>query len=191
MLYLLRHGQTDWNLQRRLQGQIDIPLNDNGRRMAAEAAEKFKHIEYDECWCSTLGRAKETAEIFLKGRTVPVYYDERIMEISMGEYEGIYIADIQPGTPIDKLINHPNEAVAVSGIETWAMVDERIAAFMEEVLRPRLEAGKNILVVAHGGALKCVIRYICGIKDMDYNGDPIENCRLMAYDWPTSAERKL
>ena len=191
MLYLLRHGQTDWNLQKRLQGQIDIPLNDTGRQMAKDAAVKFHNIRYDVCWCSPLIRARETADLFLQGRDVPIRYDDRIKEIGLGDYEGIYIADIQPGTPIDLAINHPNDAIAEGGIETWAMVDERIASFMEEVLKPELQAGKDVLVVAHGGALKCVIRYIGGIKDMDYNGDPIANCQLMAYDWPFSVERKL
>lgn len=89
MLYIMRHGKTDWNACHKLQGRTDIPLNDKGRMMAAEAGEKYADIHFDECYSSPLARAKETAEIFLKGRGVPVYTDDRLVEMGFGIYEGI------------------------------------------------------------------------------------------------------
>ena len=64
MLYIMRHGRTDWNEQYRLQGGTDIPLNEEGRRMAREAAETYRDVEFDLCYVSPLQRARETAELF-------------------------------------------------------------------------------------------------------------------------------
>nr|WP_330419241.1 histidine phosphatase family protein [Lachnospira eligens] len=66
MLYIMRHGKTDWNACHKLQGRTDIPLNDEGRMMAAEAGEKYADIHFDECYSSPLARAKETARFFSK-----------------------------------------------------------------------------------------------------------------------------
>ncbi len=74
MLYIMRHGRTDWNDAYKLQGRTDIPLNDAGRRMAQEAAQCYREVSFDVCFCSPLIRARETAEIFLKGRDIPILF---------------------------------------------------------------------------------------------------------------------
>ena len=68
MLYIMRHGRTDWNEMYKLQGSVDIPLNDTGRQMALEAGEKYQDMHIDVCYCSPLSRARETAELVLKDR---------------------------------------------------------------------------------------------------------------------------
>ena len=88
MLYIMRHGKTDWNVLHKLQGHTDIPLNEEGRRMAEAAREQYKDINFDVCYCSPLIRARETAQIFLEGREVPIICDDRLMEMSFGVYEG-------------------------------------------------------------------------------------------------------
>ena len=77
MLYIMRHGKTDWNEKRKLQGRTDIPLNDAGRKMAEKAREEYADISFDVCYCSPLSRARETAEIFLRGRNIPIITDEQ------------------------------------------------------------------------------------------------------------------
>ena len=89
MLYIMRHGKTEWNELHKLQGRTDIPLNENGRKMAREAGKRYREIHFDICYCSPLIRAKETAELVLEGRTVPIVTDDRLMEMCFGEYEGI------------------------------------------------------------------------------------------------------
>ena len=89
MLYIIRHGQTDWNVGHRLQGKTDIPLNENGRRMAREAAAKYRNTHFDVCYSSPLQRAFETARIVLEGRDVPIIRDERLSEMGFGEHEGM------------------------------------------------------------------------------------------------------
>ena len=89
MIYILRHGKTDWNVLRKLQGRTDIPLNETGRAMAAEAAERYAGVHFDVCYSSPLVRAKETAQIILKDRDVPIYIDDRLMEMFFVIYEVI------------------------------------------------------------------------------------------------------
>ena len=72
MLYIMRHGKTDWNLTHKLQGKTDIPLNEMGIKMAKEAGERYKDIHFDVCYCSPLVRARDTAKYVLEGRDVPV-----------------------------------------------------------------------------------------------------------------------
>lgn len=91
MFYILRHGRTDWNEEHRLQGEVDIPLNETGRQMAYDAAEKYKDIDFDICYCSPLKRAQETARIFLADRNpaVEIITDNRLHEMCFGDYEGV------------------------------------------------------------------------------------------------------
>ncbi len=88
MLYIMRHGKTEWNAMHKLQGRMDIPLNEEGREMAEKAREEYKNLNIDICYCSPLVRAKETAEIVLRGRNIPILTDDRLVEMSFGEYEG-------------------------------------------------------------------------------------------------------
>ena len=89
IVYIVRHGETDWNRVRRVQGHTDIELNDYGRKLAEETAEGMKEIRLDLCFTSPLKRAKETALIVLGDRQIPVYDEPRIEEISFGRYEGV------------------------------------------------------------------------------------------------------
>ena len=88
MLYIMRHGKTDWNIQHKLQGRTDIPLNEEGRQMAKQAREDYLNIPIDICYCSPLIRARETAELVLQGRNIPILCDDRLIEMGFGIYEG-------------------------------------------------------------------------------------------------------
>ena len=89
MLYIMRHGKTEWNQQHKLQGRTDIPLNDEGRKMAEAAHTEYLDVHFDVCYTSPLIRAKETAEIVLRDRNVPIITDDRLVEMSFGCYEGL------------------------------------------------------------------------------------------------------
>lgn len=88
-IYMIRHGETDWNKMRRLQGQVDIPLNEFGRHLAVETAPALKDISFDIVFTSPLKRAKETAELVIGERDIPIIEDKRIMEMGFGEFEGL------------------------------------------------------------------------------------------------------
>ena len=88
-LYIIRHGETAWNVEGRLQGQSDTELNENGVRLAKVTAEGLKNIPFDLGISSPLRRAKHTAELVLAGRNVPLTTDDRLMELSFGSWEGL------------------------------------------------------------------------------------------------------
>ena len=94
-LYLVRHGQTDWNKEKRLQGQEDIPLNDFGRHLAKETGIGLRNVRFDLCFSSDLKRALETANLILDegSSKVPIIMDKRLKEIAFGEWEGKSVAE--------------------------------------------------------------------------------------------------
>jgi probable phosphoglycerate mutase len=150
----MRHGQTDWNVRHKLQGRTDVPLNDTGRRMAAEAREKYRDIPIDICYCSPLIRAKETAEIFLAGRSVPIIEDERLREMGFGIYEGTEDVFHKPQCPVYKLFKDPLNYEPQDGAESFASLYSRTGEFIAEILMPELKQQKDVLIVGHG-ALNC------------------------------------
>jgi hypothetical protein len=89
ILYLIRHGETDWNTVKRLQGATDIPLNENGEALARATCEGMKDIHLDLIFTSPLKRAYRTAELVRGERDIPIIKEERIREICFGDYEGL------------------------------------------------------------------------------------------------------
>ena len=89
MLYIMRHGKTDWNAAHKLQGRTDVPLNDEGRRMAERAREEYRDVPFDLCFCSPLRRARETADILLRGRDGHILTDEGMRAMRFGVFEGV------------------------------------------------------------------------------------------------------
>ncbi len=179
MLYIMRHGKTDWNKMEKLQGHADIPLNEDGIKVAGEAHDKYKDIKFDVCYCSPLQRARQTAEIFLEGTGTPIIIDDRLKEMGFGEFEGTIGYFNNPKCPINDLFVNPTAYVSVGGAETFEHLNARTGSFLEEVIYPELAKNKNILVVAHG-ALGC--SFISHIKNtpLDHFWDNlIKNCELV------------
>ena len=86
--YVIRHGQTDWNLENKVQGKADVSLNTKGVEQAEKTKEKLENEKIDLIICSTLARAKETAQMINKDRNIPIIYDDEISERDFGEFEG-------------------------------------------------------------------------------------------------------
>lgn len=182
MLYIMRHGQTDWNTSHKLQGRTDIPLNENGRRMAVCAREKYAELPFDLCYSSPLKRARETAEIFLEGRGIPLITDERLMELSFGEYEGIESVFEKPGHPVYQLFHTPVEYVPSGGSESLEELFLRTGSFLSEVIIPQLAEGKNILIVGHGAMNLSIINRILGIPLKDFWKRLPGNCEVVEFE---------
>ncbi len=189
MLYIMRHGKTDWNVRRKLQGRTDIPLNDEGRRMACEAGEKYKDVHFDVCYSSPLTRARETAELFLQGRNVPILTDDRLKEMCFGVYEGVENSFQIPDCPVNLLFRDPVHYVAVEGGESFRELFARTGAFLREVIDPQLREGRDVLIMGHG-AMNCSI--ICQVKGLDlahFWDCGMENCHLFELGEWTQRER--
>ena len=88
-ILLTRHGQTEWNVLRKVQGKVDIELNTTGIKQAEETAVKLKNTDIDIIISSPLKRAKQTADILNKEKNLPIIIDDRISERDFGEFEGI------------------------------------------------------------------------------------------------------
>lgn len=178
MLYIMRHGRTDWNDQRRLQGRTDIPLNETGRKMARKAAADNADLDIDRIYSSPLIRAYETARIFAEGRDIPIIKDDRLKEMSFGIYEGISKSFEIPDCPVNVLFKDPeNYKVPVEGGESFEELFARTGSFIDEIM-PLVEGGMNILIVGHGAMNLSIISYIRNIPLKDFWSGSIENCRI-------------
>ena len=149
MIYLIRHGQTDWNLDRKLQGQTDIPLNDNGREQAEDAAKEISKLKIDRIISSDLLRAKETAEIINKKIGKEISFDKRLREVNFGDYERKLIETIK-----DEDWDVFNQNPEKKNGESRKHVYERVKSFLQEI-----NEEENVLVVTHGGALRMMLYY--------------------------------
>ena len=180
MLYIMRHGRTDWNDRHKLQGRTDIPLNEDGRRMAEKAAEECRGVPLDVCWCSPLIRARETAEIVLRGRDVPIMTDDRLREMSFGEYEGLENSFSIPDCPVNVIFKAPEKYTeSVGGAETFEELFARTGEFLREVIDPLMKEGKNVLIVGHGAMNLSIISQIRHLPRSEFWSNGIENCRMV------------
>lgn len=179
MLYVIRHGKTDWNCLYKLQGNTDIQLNDEGREMAREAAAEYADVHFDVCYCSPLGRAKETAEILLAGRDVPVIYDDRLREIKFGPYEGTEQVFKHPESPVYNFFKDPENYVAPEGAESFEELLGRAGSFLNEAAYPLLAEGRDVLIVGHGALNSAIISVAKGLPLAEFWSMGIPNCRLM------------
>ena len=181
MFYIIRHGKTDWNALYKLQGNTDIPLNDEGREMAAAAAEEYAGVHFDVCYSSPLVRARETAEILLAGRDIPICYDERLREVSFGAYEGTERVFEHPESPVYKFFKDMENYEAPAGAESFEELLGRAQSFLDERVLPFLgsENEPDILVVGHGALNSAMITCARGLPLKDFWNEGIPNCRLI------------
>ncbi|MEU4015854.1 histidine phosphatase family protein [Microbacterium sp. NPDC028030] len=170
-LTLVRHGQTDWNLARRIQGSTDIPLNATGREDAARAAEQLATSTHHAVYTSPLLRARETAEIIADrlGLEVAGVVPD-IREREFGEGEGMLVEDY--------IGTYGDWHAEVPGAESLQQVGERAIAALHAIARqarrrsaPRAE---SVLVVAHGGVIRAVIDHVSG-GTLPREGDVLRN----------------
>lgn len=179
MLYIMRHGRTDWNDRHKLQGRTDIPLNEEGRRMAEAAGEEYRDIPLDLCFCSPLIRARETAEIVLRGRDVPIRTDDRLREMSFGSYEGTENSFSIPDCPVNVIFRKPEAYTeSVGGAETFDELFARTREFLREVIDPLMEQGKDVLIVGHGAMNLSIISQVRGLPIADFWKPGIEACKM-------------
>ncbi len=179
MLYIMRHGKTDWNLEYRLQGRTNIQLNEMGVEQAKNAAIEYKDIHFDICFVSPLDRAMNTAKLFLEGRDIPIVVDERLVEMGFGEYEGMAHIYQHPELNIYKVFKDPTNYVPDKGAESFEELISRTSAFLNEVALPLVDEGKDVLIVGHGAMNSAIVNTIRGITLEHFWDEGIENCRLI------------
>lgn len=174
-LYFVRHGQTDWNVEGKLQGKSDIPLNDTGRAQAALTRDQLSDVKIDKIYCSPLMRAKETASIINELWNLPIHEEERLMERSFGKSEGIHRDQIA----FSDLWIYDTASMFEGGEDT-ASFYARVTSFLDEI---REEAKEHeILLVAHGGVsipFQCYFEGYDTVEDL--SNRIIANCQVVHY----------
>ena len=160
-LYVIRHGQTDWNAIEKLQGKTDTELNETGINQASQAKEEFDKLQVDLIIASPLKRTKRTAEIINENKKLPLFYDERLMERCFGDAEGTFFKQ----TGIFKKVKlwDYNENSNYQNAEPVVDLCKRVWSFLDEVKEKYSD--KNVLLVTHGGTMRTINAYFNGIQD--------------------------
>lgn len=181
-IYMIRHGETNWNIARKLQGRSDIELNEEGRRLARVTSEALANVEFNRIYTSPLLRAKETAMIMKANREIPVIEEERIQEISFGIYEGFHCAEDHYTVPDPDFINffkQPEKYIAPEGAETIEALCKRTTDFLQELVHTTAYQNDTILVSTHGAALRGLLSSI-NMKSVAefWKGGVHKNCAI-------------
>ena len=161
-LILVRHGQTEWNLNGKYQGQSDVPLTERGRKQAQLLAEHFPVDHVDAIYCSTLCRARVTAETIAARFGLTVKPDPAFRELSFGDWEGLTYQQIVEGWPegMANFLHHPDILQIPHG-ESFPQLQERGMKRLNEVLAEHKD--QTIVVVCHGAILRSLLCAILGI----------------------------
>lgn len=181
-IYMMRHGQTDWNVAKRLQGRSDTELNENGRELARKTGEAFLEIPFTVAFSSPLKRAKETAALALGGRPIPIVEDDRLIEISFGVYEGLCSGGDHyeiPDPNFSWFFTAPDRYQVPEGGESFASLHRRTADFLRDITsRPELEEAA-VLVATHGAAGRALLNALRSFDLKDFwNGGVSKNCSV-------------
>ena len=176
-ILLVRHGETDWNLERRVQGHTDRPLNDTGREQARALAETLVDEPIDAVYSSDLARAHETARIVAERKGLDVTVLPELRERHFGTWEGL--------TDIEVLERFPQAHGGHWGdAETQDEMDRRVVSAMRRVAEHH--EGERVLVVSHGGPVRSVLRH-CG----ETNLGTVENCHVAKLEFRDGALRRV
>ncbi|SFB17164.1 probable phosphoglycerate mutase/uncharacterized phosphatase [Acetitomaculum ruminis DSM 5522] len=179
MIYLIRHGQTDTNKAKLLQGRRDVPLNETGEKQVEEAAKFFRSngIHFDLVYTSPLIRAQKTAKV-IAGEDVKTIIDERITEMDYGPYEGVSVDDPPEEmlTFFRDLIHNP----VPEGMEDLASIYHRFGDFLNDIKKEA--AGKTVLISTHAIAMKGALEFLTPGAYGKFWSKYIGNCCIYKLD---------
>lgn len=177
MILLTRHGQTNWNVQKKVMGRCDEPLNEIGMEQAMQVRDSLSNMPIDLIICSPLLRAKQTALEINANRNIPIIYDERIIERDFGEFEGLETKNFDFEGYWNYYLNQHYERA-----ENIQDFFNRIYDFLKDTITKYQD--KNILIVAHGGVS---IPVACFFNDSIPQGSLVNaglvlgNCQVAKY----------
>ena len=201
-LYIVRHGTTDWNAQKRFQGAQDIDLNEKGRVLAAELGKRLdsQGLDFDCIYSSPLSRAYETACLIRGHKTYPIIKNQLLTEISFGSLEGLPYDDwINTDHPRKYFFTKPGRYQPPEGGETFQSVCDRTKEFVQTVIEPLQKKNPNsrIMIVAHGALLAGMMCYLDGHGVDNFWGSGLKgNCEEAVYTfdgshWTKTAEDEV
>lgn len=184
-IFIVRHGQTKWNLEKRAQGSRRVPINSEGKKQAEKLAQKFKKINLTAIYSSPALRTKQTAKIIAKEHKIKVVFDVLWIECIQGNLAGL------TGDQMKKMIPNLEQQWAKDGIdwrppgdgETIRELQNRtISAFNKLINKHNID--DVVLVVTHGGTIKSLVHYLHGGKPEDFfHAQAFENAEVVEIDF--------
>lgn len=179
-IYVVRHGETDYNVKKVFQGHIDIPLNENGKKQAQETAEKFKNIDVDMILVSPLQRTIQTAGPISQITGVPITIEERLIERCFGDMEG---HQNREDWNIKMMLDYEKN-YDIGNIEPIQSLFKRIYDFLDEITEKYKD--KKVVLVTHGAVsqpIECYFNGMPPIVDFEHL-EPLtlKNCEVRKYE---------
>jgi broad specificity phosphatase PhoE len=191
-IYLVRHGETDWNKVGRFQGWTDIPLNELGIKQAENLQDYFKNIPLEAVFSSDSIRAIETAKLITKNQSsLKNIQDQRLREIFCGAWEGLTHQEIEQsgdnleGYFLDPINNPPRDG------ETIEQLSKRIENFFADIFSNNDFDNKKILIVSHGGTIRAIISMLLKNTAELYSNLYIQNCGVAEIRIENNGRRRL
>ena len=176
-IWLTRHGQTDLNAMKKMQGRSDIPLNDTGRQQARDARKNIGDCTFDAVYASPLHRAIETASIIGAVDEKDIIIDERIIETDFGKYEQCPYSAM--GLKMTLYWALPEVFPAPDTVETTGEMIERVRSFFADLEKKDYE---NVLLVCHGGIIRVIRGYLENAKRGYIWRPRPKNCEIRVYN---------
>ena len=155
-LHLIRHGQTNWNEERRAQGQSESELTKKGKAQALALKEKISHMTFDQIFCSSSLRTRQTAELMFPNQALNIEYLDSLKEIFLGSWEGRLYKDIEVANPESH--NHFWEEphlFDLRGAETFYQLQERAVSTVQKIAKN--STSKKVVIVSHGALIKSLL----------------------------------
>lgn len=185
IIYLVRHGETDWNAAGRFMGQQDIALNARGREQAQQRAESLRDIAWAGCFSSDLSRCRETAEVIVSAGSSPrdIVRDARLREIHGGLLEGLTRDEQRDRFPEWWHANQRHGyADRFPEGETFFDLTDRVHEAMDDITRT-CRGAEPVLVVTHGGVITALLVSILGLAYEKRDRIAVDNCSVTVIQW--------
>ena len=193
-LILLRHLQSQWNLENKFTGWINVPLSKEGTESAKEVAKKLMGFKIDKVYTSPLIRNKETVSLILEylgAKNLPIIIDKALDERNYGKLQGLNKDEVkkQYGEEQVKLWRRSWNQAPPGG-ESLKDVSKRVLPFLKKYIEKDLKEGKNVLIVASHNSLRALIKYIEKINSKDIIGLEIPTGAVIEYEFDKNLRLK-
>ena len=161
-LILVRHGETQWNIERRFQGHLDSPLTESGRNQAIVLANRLKNFRFNAFYSSDLGRAASTADLIKDVIGLDYVSDRLLREVNVGVFSGLTLDTIEKDYPAEwEAFRTRSPEYSIPEGESDEQFLKRILGFLDKVKDKH--SGEQVLVITHGGVVHQLMRHILGI----------------------------
>ena len=190
-LHLIRHGQTDWNEERRVQGQSESQLTPLGIQQARELGERISHLQFDQVFCSSSLRTRQTAQHLFAGGETAIEYLDSLREIHLGPWEGTLYDEVAEQDPDSyRHFWHEPHLFDVTGAETFYQLQERAVTTLEDIAG-RFQ-GKQVALVSHGALIKTVLAHTESIPMSELWTPPhMHNCAHSIIEFEDDGTRRI